>query len=43
MSILVVVVTFITIAYTGIAGYKARAKTWYKSDKQLASEAVEAA
>lgn len=41
VSILVVVVTFITVAYTGIAGYKARAKTWYKSDKQLASEAVE--
>lgn len=40
VAITVVVLTFIAIAYTGIAGYKARAKTWYKTDKQLAADAV---
>lgn len=33
-----VIVTFITIAYTGIAAYRYRAKTWYVSDAQLAQE-----
>lgn len=31
-----VVLTFILIAYTGIAAYRYREKTWYKSDSELA-------
>ena len=33
-----VVLTFIVIAYTGIAAYKYREKTWYTSDAQLAHQ-----
>ena len=29
---------FALVAYTGIAGYRMRAKTWYKSDKDLIAE-----
>lgn len=37
-----VIVTFICIAYTGIAAYKYREKTWYQSDAQLAAEGANA-
>lgn len=37
-SLAVIVVTFLLFAYTGQAGYRKRAKTWYKSDEQLAAE-----
>ena len=33
-----VVLTFIVIAYTGIAAFRYREKTWYKSDAQLAHQ-----
>ncbi len=33
-----VILTFIMIAYTGIAAYRYREKTWYKSDEQLAHQ-----
>jgi MFS family permease len=34
-----VIVTFILIAYTGIAAYRKREQTWYVSDSQMAHEA----
>ena len=34
-----IVVTFILIAYTGIAAYKKREQTWYVSDAKMAHEA----
>lgn len=38
-GLFVLTVTFLLLGYTWIAGNKARRRTWYKDDKEIAAEA----